>query len=202
MSSEQIDSDEAQCWQQFRQGNQKALANLFITYYDRLYRYGFRLYGDDDAVKDCIQELFLKLWRKRESIGEVRELTPYLYKALRRCIVDSLRAGPSHFRLWQADDEARLEVCFSHEEFLISEQIDAEQRSKLTRALNKLTKRQREAIHLRYFDGFEPGQIAQIMGLTEQSVYNLLYRSVQSLRDHFFLLVFLSQLPAFQTQDF
>lgn len=198
MPSKQIDSDEAQCWQQFRKGNQEALASLFITYYDRLYRYGFRLYGDEDAVKDCIQELFLKLWRKRESVGEIRELTPYLYKSLRRCIIDFLRAGPGHFRLWQDEDDARLEICFSHEEFLISEQIDTEQRSKLTRALNKLTKRQREAIHLRYFDGFEPGQIALIMGLTEQSVYNLLYRSVQSLREHFFLLVIMSQLPAFK----
>ncbi len=83
----------------------------------------------------------------------------------------------------------RLEVSFSHEEFLVSQQIDEEQRHRLTQALNRLTKRQREAIHLRYFENFEPAQIAQIMNLSDQSVYNLLYRSVQTLRDSFFLLL-------------
>ena len=167
------------------------MSNLFLAHYDKLYAYGLRLNSDEEIIKDSIQELFLKLWRKRESLGEVREVTPYLFKSFRRCFIDALRDGPYRFQLWRSDDEIRLEVSFSHEEFIISEQINTEQRQRLTKALNQLTKRQREAIHLRYFDGFEPHQIAQIMNLSDQSVYNLLYRSMQSLRDNFFLLVLL-----------
>ncbi|MFB9294109.1 RNA polymerase sigma factor [Persicitalea jodogahamensis] len=176
-------------WTSFRSGNQQALADLFLAQYDKLYRYGFRLYSDEDVIKDCIQELFLKLWHKRQSLGEVREVTPYLCQALRRTIVDSLREKSGRFRLWTPGDEERLEVTFSHEDFLISQQIDDEQRRRLTAALNQLTKRQREAVHLRYFENFEPGEIARIMNLSDQSVYNLLYRSVQALRDNFFLLL-------------
>ncbi len=175
-------------WNQFRWGDQPALSKLFLRYYDQLVRYGLRLYDDEDLVKDAIQELFLKLWHRRQSLGEVQELTPYLYKCLRRGLIDALRAGPSRFRLWKADDEARLGVNFSHEEFLVSEQVDDEQRQRLTAALNQLTKRQREAIHLRYFDDLSPAQIAQVMELSDQSVYNLLYRSVQTLREQFLLL--------------
>lgn len=183
-------------WQRFRQGDQEALSSLFLSHYDKLYRYGLRLYADEDVVKDCIQELFLKLWHRRQSLADVREVTPYLYKSLRRCLVDALRQGPARFRLFNSHDEARLEVSFSHEEFLISQQIDADQRQQLTTALNALTKRQREAIHLRYFEGFEPGQIAQIMDLNEQSVYNLLHRSIRVLRDNFFLLVLIGLKPS------
>lgn len=186
-----IDTDLAN-WQRFRQGNQQALSSLFLSLYDKLYRYGFRLYGDEDVVKDCIQELFLKLWHRRQSLTDVHQVTPYLYKSLRRCIIDVLRQGPARFRLWNTDDEDRMEVSFSHEEFLISQQIDADQRQQLTTALNALSKRQREVILLRYFEGFEPGQIAQIMELNEQSVYNLLHRSIRVLRDNFFLLALLS----------
>ena len=180
-------------WQQMRRGNQQALAGLFLRYYDKLFRYGLRLYADEDLVKDCIQELFLKLWHRRASLADVRELTPYLYKSLRRCLIDALREEPTRIRLWPTDDEARLGVSFSHEEFLVSQQVDDEQRQRLTAALNRLTKRQREAIHLRYFEGLEPAQIAQIMELSDQSVYNLLYRAVQNLRDYFLLLVLLTQ---------
>lgn len=187
-----IEESDIDLWERFRQGNQQALSSLFLRYYDKLIRYGLRLYADEDVVKDCIQELFLKLWHRRQTLGDVRELTPYLYKSLRRGLVDALREGPSRFRLWQSNDETRLGVSFSHEEFLISQQIDDDQRQQLTTALNRLTKRQREAIHLRYFEGLEPAQIAQIMELSDQSVYNLLYRSVQTLREHFLLLALLS----------
>jgi len=179
-------------WDAFRQGDQQALADLFLGQYDILYRYGFRLYGSEDLVKDCIQELFLKLWQRRDSLGAVVEVTPYLCKALRRGIIDALRESTRRYRLWNSKDEERLDVIFSHEDFLISQQIDQEQRQRLTLALNRLTRRQREAIHLRYFEDFEPYQIAQIMGLSDQSVYNLLYRSVQALRDNFFLLLLIS----------
>ncbi|MPR33040.1 RNA polymerase sigma factor [Salmonirosea aquatica] len=179
-------------WEAFRRGDQQALADLFLNQYDTLYRYGHRLYGCEDLVKDCIQELFLKLWHRRDAVGAVVEVTPYLCKALRRSIIDALREGTRRYRIWNPADEDRLDVIFSHEDFLISQQIDQEQRQRLTRALNQLTRRQREAIHLRYFEDFEPYQIAQIMGLSDQSVYNLLYRSVQALRDNFFLLLLLS----------
>lgn len=181
-------AQESSLWAAFRRGDQRALADLFLAQYDKLYRYGFRLYPDEDVVKDCIQELFLKLWHKRQSLSEVREVTPYLCQALRRAIVDALREKSGRFRLWKPGDEERLEVTFSHEDFLISQQIDDEQR-RLTGALNQLTKRQREAVHLRYFENFEPSEIARIMNLSDQSVYNLLHRSVQALRDNFFVLL-------------
>lgn len=181
--------EEAELWKAFLHGKQSALADLFLAQYDRLYRYGFRLYGDQELVKDCIQELFLKLWQKQRSLHEIREVGPYLCQSLRRVIIDSLRQGTRHSRILDFVAQNQLEVSFSQEEFLISQQIDEEQRRRLTKALNRLTKRQREAIHLRYFENFEPTQIAKIMSLSDQSVYNLLYRSVQALRDHFFLLL-------------
>lgn len=186
--STHILKQESSLWAEFRRGNQQALADLFLAQYDKLYRYGFRLYSDEDVVKDCIQELFLKLWHKRQSLVELREVTPYLCQALRRTIVDALREKSGRFRLWEPGDEERLEVTFSHEDFLISQQIDDEQRRRLTVALNELSTRQREAVHLRYFENFEPSEIARIMNLSNQSVYNLLHRSVEALRDNFFFL--------------
>lgn len=184
--------DELFLWEALRRGEQQALADLFLAQYDTLYRYGLRLRKDQELVKDCIQELFLKLWHKRQSLGKVLKVSPYLCQALRRGIIDALRESHRSLSLWQLEAEAGLEVCFSHEDFLVSQQIDAEQRQHLTNALNQLTKRQREAIHLRYFENFEPGQIAQIMNLSDQAVYNLLYRSVRSLRENFFLLLLIA----------
>jgi RNA polymerase sigma factor (sigma-70 family) len=184
--------EETELWEAFLRGKQPALADLFLAQYDRLYRYGYRLYGEEELVKDCIQELFLKLWQKQCALHEVREVGPYLCKALRRGIIDSLRQRSRYSKILDFMAQNPLEVSFSQEEFLISQQIDEEQRQRLTTALNRLTKRQREAIHLRYFENFEPAQIAQIMNLSDQSVYNLLYRSVQALRDHFFLLLLVS----------
>ncbi|WP_338870278.1 RNA polymerase sigma factor [Spirosoma sp. SC4-14] len=185
----QATSSDFESWRAVKHGDPEALSRLFLCYYDELFSYGYRLLSDEDFVKDCLQDLFLKVWQRREAIGDVREIRPYLFKSMRRCIIDGLRANHNRFRLWTEDDERYLEITFSHEDFLISQQIDQQQREQLTNALNKLTKREREAIHLRYFENFSPATIALIMDMKEQSVYNLLHRAMQSLRDNFFLLL-------------
>ncbi|CAG4990920.1 hypothetical protein DYBT9275_00640 [Dyadobacter sp. CECT 9275] len=48
--------------------------------------------------------------------------------------------------------------------------------------LSQLPERQVEAITLRYFDGFSVDEIAQIMGVTDKSVRNFLYKALFSLR--------------------
>ncbi|RZK52474.1 MAG: sigma-70 family RNA polymerase sigma factor [Hymenobacter sp.] len=73
-------------------------------------------------------------------------------------------------------------MTYSHEEFLIAQQTDAEQGQRLLAALNQLSKRQREALYLRFFDDFSYERIAEVMALNIQSVRNLIFRALQVLR--------------------
>ena len=79
-------------WMRFKSGDHEALKVLYTRYYPVLYGYGCKLYGDTNTADDSIQELFLKLWKNRENLGEVAAVKPYLFKAYRRIALDQLKA--------------------------------------------------------------------------------------------------------------
>jgi RNA polymerase sigma factor (sigma-70 family) len=175
------DEHSAQLWEAFRGGEARALAALFDSYYEALYHYGLKLTGDEELVKDCIQNLFQKLWRRREGLRTVQVVKAYLFKALRRHLGDETKLLRQQVAVLPAYSDS-FEVTYSHEEFLIAQQVDAEQSARLLAALNRLSKRQREALYLKFFDGFSYERIAEVMSLNTQSVRNLVFNALQILR--------------------
>jgi len=176
------DERSAQLWEAFRNGDAHALSVLFETYYGALYHYGLKLTGDEELVKDCIQNLFQKLWRRREGLRAAQVVKAYLFKALRRHLGDETKLLRKHRHLLPTYTDS-FEVTYSHEEFLIAQQGDAAQSARLLVALNQLSKRQREALYLKFFDGFSYERIAEVMLLNIQSVRNLIFNALQKLRN-------------------
>ena len=174
------DEYSAQLWNDFRGGDAQALATLFDAYYGALYQYGVKLTSDEELVKDCIQNLFQKLWRRRAGLRAVQVVKAYLFKALRRHLGDETKLLRHRYLLPAYRDS--FEVTYSHEEFLIAQQGDAERSARLLAALNQLSKRQREALYLKFFDGFSYERIAEVMALNTQSVRNLIFNALQALR--------------------
>lgn len=182
--------DEQYRWQQFLEGTQQALSDIFLYHHDDLFRYGLKLTGNQEMVKDCIQDLFLKLWKNRRNLQMVNSVKPYLFKSLRNHLIDSI--GLLKPNVPMSDEiEDHLEIIYSHEDFLIHNQVTEEIRQQVIAALNKLTKRQREAIYLRYFEELDFETIANLMDMNLQSVRNTLSRAMMLLRDLMLLIPFL-----------
>ena len=172
---------DASLWNDFLAGNKQAFERIFLAHYDELYRYGVRLTGDEEVVKDCIQNLFQRLWQRRKVLNAVGEIRPYLFTALRHHITDELRAQQRRTAL-QSGYSGEVEVQHSPEDFLITQQLTNEQQAHLLAALTQLSNRHREALYLRFFDGFSYDRIAEIMALNQQSVRNLVHQAIKRLR--------------------
>jgi RNA polymerase sigma factor (sigma-70 family) len=178
-------------WHRFLLSDKNALSEIFLVYHDDLFRYGLRLSrGNENMVKDCIQDLFLKLWKNRNNLSEVKSIKPYLFKALRHHIFDSLDLQKS-FNPIDYDADSICEVVYSHEDFLINDQVNEELRKKVINILNQLSPRQREAIYLRYFEELDFDSISQVMNMNVQSVRNTLGRGLQAMRELFVLEAFI-----------
>ncbi|GAC1585782.1 MAG: hypothetical protein NVS3B25_00300 [Hymenobacter sp.] len=104
-----------------------------------------------------------------------------LFKALRRHLGDEITLLRQRRHLLAAAPDA-FDVTYSHEEFLIAEQHDSEQSARLLAALGQLTNRQREALYLKFFDGFSYERIAEVMALNIQSVRNLVFNALKAVR--------------------
>ncbi len=169
-------------WENFLNGDKDALSALFNNCFDELYGYGLRLTQNQHVVNDSIQDLFLKLWKNRETLGKVDIVRPYLLKALRRHIIANLQ-WKKRFVSRDEFEEQAIDIVYSHEDFLLQEQESNDAKKKVVEMLNQLPERQKEAIYLRYFLEYDFEMIADVMSMNVQSVRNVLHRGLQSLRD-------------------
>ncbi len=169
-------------WSLFIQGDKHAFSEIFLASHDNLFRYGMKLTRDPELINDCIQNLFLRLWKNRNNLKPVHDLKPYLFKSLRHHIIDILELKRETLPIDQ-DIEELFIVEYTAEDFMISRQDEKETREKIIQLLNQLTPRQRHAIYLRYFEEMEFETIAQIMDMHVQSVRNLISRGLQLMRN-------------------
>lgn len=169
-------------WEKFLKGDKKAFTQVFDKYYDELYNYGLKLVNQNYIVEDSLQELFLKLWKNKEKLKPVASLKPYLFKSFRYQLIDNINYSKRFENLEEQSQEI-FDIEFSAEDFFITHQTEKENREKLTNALNQLTKNQREAIYLRFFENLGFEEIAVILSINVQSVRNSIHRGMKTLRD-------------------
>ena len=167
-------------WKAFRSGDEKALVTIYDRFTDLLYNYGCKIIGDGELVKDSIQELFIEIWQNRTRLGDTDSIKFYLLKSLRRKLIRS--KAKSKGLLLKFFLDSNKDVTPSHEFVLIAEQISAERKDQVLRMLDQLTKREREAVFLRYFEELNCDEIAEVMTLRKQVVYNLLHHALQQLK--------------------
>lgn len=176
-------------WQCFKSGDKEAFSRIYTKYVGILYNYGYHILPDTYLVQDAIQDLFADLWRTRKNLSNTTSIKYYLFRSLRRKI-HRLSDGESLFdSLGETDHDTGIPFVLSDETLRIERETVDEQIQALQKALLKLPARQFEAIRLRFFDGFELDEVANIMQMNEQSARNLIQRSILKLRLSFDLLV-------------
>jgi len=173
---------EADCMRRLQQGEADALALLMRRHYDNLYNYGCRFTKDSRLIKDCIQEVFISLWQRRETASNILSPKYYLLRAIKNKIIKTLHKN-EQLITEQIDGEYNFFYEFSIEKMIIEKQISDDKARKLKRTLSLLSKRQKEIIYLKFYQHLDHGQIAELMNLSSQSVYNLLHEAIQKLRN-------------------
>lgn len=159
----------------------EAYSLVYQKHIDELFSYGMRFTRDRDIVKDCIHDVFVKLYGRSSALMEIRHMRAYLLASLRNELFSVLKRD--NMVIGQgALSEFELSVDFTAEESLIAHEQRSEQQRKIGRALNMLTPRQKEVIYYRYTMEMKMPQICQIMGINYQSLQNLMQRSILKIR--------------------
>lgn len=177
-----IERTEEALWLAFREGSEDAFTALYHTYSTVLYQYSYRIVQDEELVKDCIQTLFIELWKSRQNLTNPTSIKFYLFKAIRRKLYHTLRRETPLLSIDPLTDSYDTEVDFSPEFNLIATEISAQQKQQIEQAINRLTNRQKEAITLLYIEGLSYAEISDIMTLKVRTVYNLVHAALENLR--------------------
>jgi RNA polymerase sigma factor (sigma-70 family) len=173
---------EAEWLQRLPYDDEQALAAIIRKYYASLYNYAARFTQDDALIKDCIQEVFISLWQRRETAASILSPKYYLLRAVKNKVLKSLHQGDRKTTGLGNHDEYEFFQEYSIEKLIIDKQMSDEQAALLRKTLSQLSKRQHELIYLKFYQHLDHAQIAELMNISRQSVYNLLHETIQKLR--------------------
>lgn len=166
--------------QQFVNGNHAAFSKLYNLHVNMLYNYGCRLTTDMELLKDCIQDVFIKIYNKQNELDTVQNFKSYLLISLKNKLCDESR------KRIHLSDAAVEELDVIATENVESDYIAAEKTNQtntfVAKMLEKLSPRQRTAIEMYYIEEQKYEDICVAMQMNYQSVRNLIHRGMLKLR--------------------
>lgn len=173
--------DPSNLWLNFTQGDRKAFTSIYGIYVGGLYEYGMRILNDEDQVKDCIHDLFTKLWLNHKTLGHTDNIRFYLIGAIRNTIF-SYKTKEDRIQKEEFTNPDDFVLDFNAESNQIKKEETLLQSQKIREALEQLTGRQKEIIYLKYFEEMDYEKIAETMNLSVKGAYKLSARALEALK--------------------
>jgi RNA polymerase sigma factor (sigma-70 family) len=170
---------DAAIWKLISRGSNAAFVYVYETYSEVLFRYGMRITSDKNLIEDSIHDVFLRIWARRSFITVSCSLKFYLIRAFRRDLIKKLQEIRKKKLTELSEMDRHWEESF--QELLLENQIILESNENVKAAINNLSDRQREAVFLRYIEGLEYQQIAELMQVKVISLYNLIQKALKNL---------------------
>jgi RNA polymerase sigma factor (sigma-70 family) len=170
-------------WTGIRNSDESAFTQVFDLYHAALYNYGIKICTNTAIVEDAVQDVFIDVWRLRVGLTpNITSIKFYLYRALRRRIHSGMDKFPPTQEISLLDEYSMPSNEANSETMLIETEVSTIRSLQLKSLLAKLPGRQIEALTLRYFENFGASEIAKIMGVSEKSVRNFIYKALTTLR--------------------
>lgn len=164
----------------FIAGDKTAFSKLYNMHVNLLFNYGCKLTTDVELLKDCIQEVFIKIYNKRTELDTVANFKSYIIISLKNKLCDESRK-----RVNLSDvsvDELDVISSDNVENDYINNEKEMLDNVFVSKILDQLSPRQRKAIILYYIEEKKYEEICVLMEMNYQSVRNLIHRGISKLR--------------------
>lgn len=155
---------------------------LYDKQIDNLFAFGTKFTSDREMIKDCIQDVFVKLYTKKDELDSIGNIESYLYVSLKNRINDEFRRN-THLCDEDVNENLMKSICDSSETLSFEKKEEEQNRNtKIVGFIKCLSPSERQIINLYYLEQRKYDDICQIMGINYQSVRNLMHRSIIRLR--------------------
>ncbi len=157
------------------QGDQAAMQTIFTSYFTHIYQTTFRFIKQKEVSEDLSQEVFLKLWRKRNTITINQTLKGYLTRMAYHEAMGYLRKQTPRITELEDIDRVATEDGW---ETVKKEELE----QKIKRSVDQLAPRCKSVFILSRFEGKSYREIAEIMDISVKTVENQMGKALQILR--------------------
>lgn len=160
------------------EGDKIAFKLLYDQYWQQLYAVALQWLKSTWKAQDVVQEVFYKIWQRREKITEIRDLKAYLVVMARNEIFSSLKS-PSALQISvERIPDILADNSPSPDQTLRLKHAEAS----ILEAVQNLPPRQQQIFKLTRMEGLSHEEIAQRLGVSKETVSNHATRALLNLR--------------------
>lgn len=171
-----------QNWKNFlEKGDEFSFSLIYNKYVEELYAYGISLGFQKENCKDAIQDVFIKIFLDRNNISKIENKSGYIFRSYKNRLIDLEKKNNNKDNIDSVEDKFTIEVTILDN--LIETEIANIVKEKIKKLLESITSNQREVVYLKYVVGLQHSEIAEILGIHEESARKLLYRAMEKLRN-------------------
>lgn len=171
--------DEKQVLEQLAQGSTQAFTHLFDHYRGRIFRVSLRFLKSRELAEEVVQEVFLKIWRRREELVRIINFEAYILTMARNQIFDSIKQVA-------AETEGKKEIAYAIHcvEDADHSLLEAEYTELLQNAINLLPPKQKQIFRLAKLEGLSHQAIAEQLQISRLTVKTHMAKALQTIRQN------------------
>ena len=175
-----MDLAELRLVEQVAEGSELAFERFFKTYFKSLYAYAFTILQDEIMAEEIVQQVFYKIWEKKEQFRIRTSVKAFLYKAVYNECLNYLK-HQQHKASHQNYIAYVNRNNVSGENATMRVELN-ELQSRLQTALNELPEQCRTIFQLSRFEDLKYREIALQLGISEKTVENQMGKALKLLR--------------------
>lgn len=157
----------------------EAFQNMVFPVKNKLYRFAFRLLGDNEEAKDVVQEVFIKVWNGKEQLAEIQNIEAWCMRITKNMSLDRLRQQQR-----RPTDSLEKGMHLSNNGLSPAESTELSERMKrIGELMAELPDKQRHVMHLRDIEGYSYTEICDILEIDMSQVKVSLFRARNSVRE-------------------
>ena len=153
---------------------------LFEEYYNPLCNFANTILFDGGKAEDAVQDVFIKMWQKRDTLAGLENVKSYLFTATKNKCIEYLRKLKLDRKLSE-ENQSRLEMSSS-----INIEDEADKyvlKEKLFNSIRQLPPKCRDVFTMSKINGLTYSEIAEELGISPKTVENQMGRAMRLLRE-------------------
>lgn len=157
---------------------------LYDRYVQILFSYGLQFTSDRELVKDCIQDVFVKIYETGTQLHHVDNMGAYLRIALKNKIINSQKKQKIHSNYINTIGFSDIDEFTAEQELECLEE-EQHNRNRIEMMMKILTPQQKKVVHYRYIEDLSLEEISIMLNINYQSAQNILQRAIKKIKNHF-----------------
>ena len=168
-----------------KDGDGGSFALLLEKYRASVIHFLYRMVADQAVSEELAQEVFLRVYRSRESYEPTAKFTTWLFRIATHLALNWLRDGKNERgqeRLDEPGEDGPAREVADRTESVEQEMVHQVKIDEVRRAVAALPDKQRAAVLMHKYEEMEYSQIAKVLSCSESAVKSLLFRAYETLR--------------------